>query len=74
MVLELCNIWMGKEMEIEKVSNLKFLSIISPQEVLDLQVNLERKSSMEDTMQIKAEIIDGDKAYSKMSLTLNIQE
>lgn len=74
MVLELCNIWMGKEMEIEKVSNLKFLSIISPQEVLDLQVNLERKSSMEDTMQIKAEITGGDKAYSKMSLTLKNQE
>ncbi len=73
-VLELCNSWKGQVMEIVKVGNLKFLSIISPQEVLDLQINLECKSQEEDAMQIKAEITDGSKEYSKMSLTLKIQE
>ena len=70
MVVELYGLWRGGEYEICRVNNLKFLSVISPAEGLDLEVQLEGASSDAGIVQLKAEVKRGELVYTKMSLTL----
>lgn len=71
-VAELTTRWLqGAEqptMQIQRMSNLKFLAIISPAEVLDLEVQLDLKSDSNSPSRISA-IVRGDVEYSKMILT-----
>ena len=70
MVVELYGLWRGGEYEISRVNNLKFLSVISPAEGIDLQVQLEESSSETDAVLLKAQVKRGEHVFSKMSLTL----
>lgn len=71
MVLELFMIWTKRDVEIAKVNNLKFLSVISPDEVLDLDVVIEIKKEEEGQVSIKADITKDGSDFTKMSLLLN---
>lgn len=71
MVLELFMIWTKRDVEIAKVNNLKFLSVISPDEVLDLDVVIEIKKEEEGQVSIKADISKEGSDFTKMSLLLN---
>lgn len=70
MVLELFMIWTKRDVEIAKVNNLKFLSVISPDEVLDLDVVIEIKKEEEGQVSIKADISKEGSDFTKMSLLL----
>ena len=71
MVQELYMMWTKRDVEIAKVNNLKFLSVISPDAVLDLIVVLEVKKEEEGKIHLKADVVDGQTDYTKMSLTLH---
>lgn len=71
MVLELFMTWTKRDVEIAKVNNLKFLSVISPDEVLDLDVVIEIKKEEEGQVSIKADITKDGSDFTKMSLLLN---
>lgn len=71
MVLELFMTWTKRDVEIAKVNNLKFLSVISPDEVLDLDVVIEIKKEEEGQVSIKADISKEGSDFTKMSLLLN---
>lgn len=71
MVLELFMTWTKRDVEIAKVNNLKFLSVISPDEVLDLDVVIEIKKEDEGQVGIKADITKEGSDFTKMSLLLN---
>lgn len=71
MVLELFMTWTKRDVEIAKVNNLKFLSVISPDEVLDLDVVIEIKREEEGQVSIKADITKDGSDFTKMSLLLN---
>ena len=70
MVQELFMVWTQRDVEIAKVNNLKFLSVITPVEVLDLEVVLEIKKEEADVVQLKADVVKSDTDYTKMSLLL----
>lgn len=72
MVQELATDWIGSEMEIAKVSNLKFLNVISPDAILELNVTLEVKKEEASQIHLKADLSEGGVDYTKMSLILNI--
>lgn len=72
MVVELFNTWQQCEAEVAKVVNLKFLSVISPDAVSQLDVVIEIKKQEAQTVQIKADLVAGDTEYTKMSLLLNL--
>ena len=71
MVQELYMMWTKRDVEIAKVNNLKFLSVISPDVVQELNVVLEVKKEEADMIHLKADVVDGQTDYTKMSLTLH---
>jgi len=73
MVAEMVSLWKDgnaqKTLPIVKMSNLKFLTVISPVEVCHLMVVLEMKEMAEGLMKVAASVRTEEKEYSKMTLT-----
>lgn len=71
MVQELFSVWTKHEVEIAKIVNLKFLSVIKPDEVLDLDVAIKIKKEEDQQVHINADIVMDEITYTKMSLLLH---
>ncbi len=71
MVQELFSVWTKREVEIAKIVNLKFLSVIKPDEVLDLDIAIKIKKEEDQQVHINADIVKDETTYTKMSLLLN---
>ena len=71
MVQELFSVWTKREVEIAKIVNLKFLSVIKPDEVLDLDVAIKIKKEEDQQVHINADIVKNETTYTKMSLLLH---
>lgn len=71
MVQELFSVWTKREVEIAKIVNLKFLSVIKPDEVLDLDVAIKIKKEEDQQVHINADIVKDETTYTKMSLLLH---
>lgn len=71
MVQELFSVWTKREVEIAKIVNLKFLSVIKPDEVLDLDVAIKTKKEEDQQVHINADIVKDETTYTKMSLLLH---
>lgn len=71
MVQELFSVWTKREVEIAKIVNLKFLSVIKPDEVLDLDVAIKIKKEEDQQVHINADIVKDEITYTKMSLLLH---
>lgn len=71
MVAELVSLWLGRQqtLQIVRMSNLKFLSVISPDEVTELEVILELKKQEDGELRIAANVRGEVAEYSKMILT-----
>lgn len=68
MVQELFSFWTKREVEITKIVNLKFLSVIKPDEVLDLDIAIKIKKEEDHQVHINADIVKDATTYTKMSL------
>ncbi len=73
MVQELFISWSHQDVEIAKIVNLKFLSVIKPDEVLDLDVSLKIKKQEGNQVHINADIVKGEVTYTRMSLLLTFK-
>ena len=71
MVQELYAVWTKREVEIAKIVNLKFLSVIKPDEVLDLDIAIKIKKEEYQQVHINADIVKDETTYTKMSLLLH---
>ena len=71
MVQEMFSVWTKREVEIAKIVNLKFLSVIKPDEVLDLDVAIKIKKEEDQQVHINADIVKDETTYTKMSLLLH---
>jgi len=58
MVKELLVFSTGIKLQIQKMSNMKFLQMINPKNVSDLKVTIEVLENNDETLKIKAQIID----------------
>ena len=73
MVQELFISWSHQDVEIAKIVNLKFLSVIKPDEVFDLDVSLKIKKQEGNQVHINADIVKGEVTYTRMSLLLTFK-
>lgn len=71
MVQELFAVWTKREVEIAKIVNLKFLSVIKPDEVLYLDIAIKIKKEEDQQVHINADIVKDETTYTKMSLLLH---
>lgn len=73
MVAELVTLWQTRQeaatWPIVRMSNLKFLAIVSPDEVSELKVKLDIKNCEEGMLKVTACVCDDERDYSKMTLT-----
>lgn len=72
-VLELYQHWAKCEAEIVKIANLKFLSVISPSAISQLDITIEKTKTNGSLTHIKASVENDGLCYSKMSLVINQQ-
>lgn len=63
------------ELEISKVKNVKFLSIISPNETTVITYQMKKVEISEEGSEMKAqmEIVSGDETKAKISLVLSVK-
>ena len=62
------------ELEIRKVKNVKFLSVISPTETTVIAYQMKKVEISEDGSEVKAQMVvaSGDEAKAKISLVLGV--
>ena len=70
MVLELYQRWTGRNADISRIGNLKFLSAISPAEVSELTISIETSDTNNQTDRIKASITHAAICHAKMSMEI----
>ena len=70
MVLELYERWTGRNADISRIGNLKFLSAISPAEETELTVSIEKADTNDQTDRIKASITHAAICHAKMSMDI----
>lgn len=56
------------QLQVRKISNLKFLSIVSPQQLTNLDVLLEERKTDAEGTQVRVSVRNVDVEYSRMTL------
>lgn len=71
MALELMEELTGGKMEITRVKNVKFLSVISPRQTTTLTYNIKKVEVLEQTgeMSVQITVVSGDDAKAKLSFS-----
>ena len=70
MIQELLQIWLGREVSLIKAKNVKYLAIISPEEVSELSVSFTLIEEQEDgNLKVHAQVVNGETLYTKLSAT-----
>lgn len=59
----------GKDMELTAAKNIKFLNVISPESVTDVEAVFSRINRSEDGLSFSVVMRSGDTVFSKLSLT-----
>jgi len=70
MIQELLQVWLGREVNLVKAKNVKYLAIISPEEVCELSVSFTSIEEQPDgTLKVHAQVAGGETVYTKLSAT-----
>lgn len=69
MIQEVVAEWRNFELQLVKVNNLKFLSVIKPDELSELEIRIQLTREDTDQVQVKGSLTAEDTDYSKYSLT-----
>ena len=70
MVQELLQLALNRDVILRKAKNVKYLAIISPEEVSDLTVSFTKIEEQEDgSLKVQAQVANGETVYTKMSAT-----
>ena len=71
---ELMEDLLGEKMEIAKIKNVKFLSIISPMESTSVVYTMKKVEISEEEAEVKAQIVvtEGEEPKAKISLTCKL--
>lgn len=67
-VQEQVNKWIGKQIDVRRIVNLKFLEVIIPGQCGELTLSLKIKTQNEDMFHIISDIHDENTCYCKMSI------
>ena len=70
MVQELLQNLMGRELSLRQAKNVKYVSIISPEEVTELTITFSKIELQPDGSQnVQAQVANGETLYTKLSAT-----
>lgn len=70
MVQELLQLMLGRQLALRKAKNIKYLAIVSPEEVTALTVTFAKiEPAADGTIKVQAQISKGETLYTKLSLT-----
>jgi len=70
MIQELLQVWLGREVNLVKAKNVKYLAIISPEEVCELSVSFTSIEEQPDgSLKVHAQVASGETVYTKLSAT-----
>ena len=70
MVQELLQLALNRDVTLRKAKNVKYLAIISPEEVSDLTVSFTKIEVQEDgSLKVQAQVAAGETIYTKLSAT-----
>ncbi|MBP5393975.1 MAG: beta-hydroxyacyl-ACP dehydratase [Bacteroidaceae bacterium] len=70
MIQELLQVYLGREVNLIKAKNVKYLSIISPEEVSELNVSFTLIEEQPDgSLKVHAQVTSGGTIYTKLSAT-----
>ena len=67
---ELLQLMLGRQLALRKAKNIKYLAIVSPEEVTALTVTFAKiEPAADGTIKVQAQISKGETLYTKLSLT-----
>lgn len=69
MIQEVVSQWRQCDLQLVKVNNLKFLSIIRPDELPELEIRIQLTRQDVDQVQVKGSLTAAETDYTKYSLT-----
>ena len=70
MVQELLQVWLGRKVSLVKAKNIKYVAIISPEEVSELSVSFSSIEEQPDgSLKGQAQVSNGETIYTKLSAT-----
>lgn len=70
MVQELLQNLMGRELSLRQAKNVKYVSIISPEEVTELTITFSKIEPQPDgSLKVQAQVANGETLYTKLSAT-----
>ena len=70
MIQELLQKLQGRELSLQRAKNIKYLSIISPEEVSDLTIAFTKVEAQPDnSIKVQAQVASGETLYTKLSAT-----
>ena len=70
MVQELLQNLMGRELCLRQAKNVKYVSIISPEEVTELTITFSKIEAQPDSsLKVQAQVANGETLYTKLSAT-----
>lgn len=70
MIQELLQVVLGREVSLRKAKNVKYLSIISPEEADELSVSFTKIEEQPDgSLKVQAQVASGETVYTKLSAT-----
>ena len=70
MVQKLLGLALNRDVTLRKVKNVKYLAIISPEEVSELTVSFTKIEAQEDgSLKVQAQVLAGETIYTKLSAT-----
>lgn len=70
MVQELLGLALKRDLTLRKAKNVKYLAIISPEEVRELTVSFTKIETQEDgSLKVQAQVAAGETIYTKLSAT-----
>lgn len=70
MVQELLQLLLQRELVLRNAKNIKYVAIISPEEVTELTVTFAKTEPLPDgSLKAQVRVADGDTLYTKLSLT-----
>lgn len=74
MVQELLQVLVGRKACLVRAKNVKYLAIISPEEVSELSVVFTKTEPQPDgTLKVQAQVGSGETIFTKLSLTFSLQ-
>ena len=71
-VTEILALRLNEEVYLSDIKNVKYMAVISPEEVSELTVDIQLKAREQDSCKVNALFRSGEQRFSKMSMTYHV--